>query len=719
MTLRLATALLLTSLMLVPSFSQADTFGARSCEDFGNGRDYDGFGYDERRGHPSEFDPGPVGKDKESWLKLFGQIPNYRRIGSYIMQDRSEVFRWAVGPMWYRGRLGKNEVKVFVVGQEGAQDENITNRAFTGSTGTRVQKFLNHLGIYESYIFLNTFVYTLGFFEMDGKSNGGQRVTKANIPSKVDNYVALEQVWQSPIVEYRNSLFDNVVKQNPDSLKLIMSVGGGAEDSLATWINARSGNNNCDEKAIDKCDLTKFYEYFESMGVKIKNDLRALSVVHPGSAKFPGGMANVLRSFNAAASTAASIRLSADPQERDFAECNGGQLANRLQDGFKYGYAPVPFKDFSFGTNWRNGKAGTTSNRNGPDKIIVFSENGKYSDGDNFSAKRVVKFEGKWSPKIANDQLKDVDKGLLYGMNENEVAYEPPRYSDWGESSGDLDRVKNFDSGPSSKAKAKALMDWPDFTQIDEEAFVSDPSFGFGPSYRGNTKNPKYVIIADQMSHTDMFSTRALTGTGGQFLQTFLNRYELDGKYLILRPLPVDTLGIETEEKVKLATSKDDSGKSAVDTMKGIFKELPKRLKVFTMGPVAKAVAEEMGLSYMELEQPKENTSHVEQWVQTATKAKLFTGLDFLIERDHLRKMLAIPRGDLPYSSRWWMGTTGDNASRGEAKKSSEAGEYIGNYYQLDAPWWVNSKMRNQDPRPMTAKETEASDAAMDFMGLK
>ena len=31
--------------------------------------------------------------------------------------------------MWYRGRLTPNSVKVFVVGQEGAQDENVSNRS--------------------------------------------------------------------------------------------------------------------------------------------------------------------------------------------------------------------------------------------------------------------------------------------------------------------------------------------------------------------------------------------------------------------------------------------------------------------------------------------------------------------------------------------------------------------------------------------------------------
>ena len=125
---------------------------------------------DSRRGSPAMFDPGPA-KDS-GWAELFGQAPNYRGLGievKKIQAERNELkpeennsdekFRWMMGPMWYRGRLGTNQVKVFVVGQEGAQDENVTNRAFTGSTGTKTQNFINHLGVYSSYVFMNTYVY--------------------------------------------------------------------------------------------------------------------------------------------------------------------------------------------------------------------------------------------------------------------------------------------------------------------------------------------------------------------------------------------------------------------------------------------------------------------------------------------------------------------------------------------------------------------------------
>src|SRR5262245_28734935 len=109
------------------------------------------------RGTPWEHDPGPP--RNRSWLRLFAETPNYRGIG--VAFGGHELFRWHFGPMFYRGRLGDGQVKVLVVGQEGAQDESLSHRAFTGGTGARMQHFLTHLGIVRSYLFLNTFVYPI------------------------------------------------------------------------------------------------------------------------------------------------------------------------------------------------------------------------------------------------------------------------------------------------------------------------------------------------------------------------------------------------------------------------------------------------------------------------------------------------------------------------------------------------------------------------------
>jgi hypothetical protein len=53
------------------------------------------------------------------------------------------------------------------------------------------------------------------------------------------------------------------------------------------------------------------------------------------------------------------------------------------------------------------------------------------------------------------------------------------------------------------------------------------------------------LILADQQSHDDLFTGRALTGESGQHMQAFLEAMGIRSKYLIIRVLPVDTLDDE------------------------------------------------------------------------------------------------------------------------------------------------------------------------------
>ena len=108
------------------------------------------------RGNPWEHDPGPTGAS--GWAELFAETPNYRGLGLAVVGR--EAFRWHHGPMFFRGRLD-GSAKVVIVGQEGAQDESLSHRSFTGGTGARMQHFLRFLGLDRSYLFLNSFVYPI------------------------------------------------------------------------------------------------------------------------------------------------------------------------------------------------------------------------------------------------------------------------------------------------------------------------------------------------------------------------------------------------------------------------------------------------------------------------------------------------------------------------------------------------------------------------------
>src|SRR5215469_673819 len=105
------------------------------------------------RGDPWEHDPGPPGPG--GWAELFAATPNYRGLGQAVLGR--EAFRWQHGPMFFRGRLD-GSARVLVVGQEGAQDESLSHRSFTGGTGARLLSLLRFPGFVRSSLSLPSFV---------------------------------------------------------------------------------------------------------------------------------------------------------------------------------------------------------------------------------------------------------------------------------------------------------------------------------------------------------------------------------------------------------------------------------------------------------------------------------------------------------------------------------------------------------------------------------
>lgn len=628
--------------------------------------------FDARRGSPAEYDAGAPADSK--WIELFGTTPNYRAIGIEALGGKAksdEKFRWEFGPMWYRGRLTPESVKVFVVGQEGAQDENVSNRAFTGSTGTRTQRFLNHLGIYRSYLFLNTFVYTInGQLEDDPR------------------FKWLEQGEESPIVDYRHKLFDNMMVTNANTISLFMGVGSGGKASLATWVNSRGGKcstawemKNCDTRGMKKW-------FKDNYGVDIKNEILAIGVPHPGGANPNLGgdaaMENIKAGFSGAAQRVAAYKVANKnwlPQDID-EKATPEELVARLQAGYTYkGYAPIPFRDFAFNTNWRMGSEGTTSNRWGANSIQVYSDAGEYNDKNS---------QFPYKPQ-------DLDSGMnakgtaLIGMGPRDLPYESPRYyaGKWS-----ADRP-DFDYGPCGYlrydqpacALAQALVSWPNLKQLGIN-FISHESFGYTGTYRGRAKGAQVYVMMDQTSHDDFFSARAVTGAEGQKLQAMLSKTGVGLNYFIQRTLPVDTLGMNTVDLIAGATKPE-----MIATYKRIYDSVAQNSEikvVLAVGPVARAVVNTLrpaGVQIVELANLNSLSADNDaiRLVSQAlgTQASNYNG-----------ELMTIPREDLPYHSRWWMGSSGDRGYRGENYSQ-------GNYYRVYAPQWVSRLY----PLPLTKEE--------------
>ncbi|MCM2354831.1 MAG: hypothetical protein NDI63_14520, partial [Pseudobdellovibrio sp.] len=636
--------------------------------------------YDARRGSPAEYDAGAPADSK--WIELFGSTPNYRALGVEALGGTAktdEKFRWEFGPMWYRGRLTPESVKVFVVGQEGAQDENVSNRAFTGSTGTRTQRFLNHLGIHRSYLFLNTFVYTInGQLEDDPR------------------FKWIEQGEDSPIVEYRHKLFDNMMATNANTVALFMGVGSGGKASLATWINARGGKCSTAWE-LKNCDTRGMKQWFkENRGIEIKNDILAIGVPHPGGANPNLGgdaaMENIKAGFSGAAQRVAAYKVANKnwlPQDID-EKATPEELIARLQAGYTYkGYAPIPFRDFAFNTNWRMGSEGTTSNRWGANSIQVYSDAGEYNDKNS---------QFPYKPQDLDSGMNE-KKTALIGMGPRDLPYESPRYyaGKWS-----ADRP-DFDYGPCGYLRydqgacdlSEALVSWPNMKSLGIN-YISHDSFGYFGTYRGRGKGAQVYVVMDQTSHDDFFSARAVTGAEGQKLQAILNRSGVGLNYFIQRSLPVDTLGLSTSDLISGVTAPEMTA-----TYKRIYDAVSRNSDikvVVAVGPVAKAIVNSLQLSGVELV-ALNNLSSIE-----ADNAAIKTISQALGTQasNYNGELMTIPREDLPYHSRWWMGSSGDRGYRGENYSQ-------GNYYRVYAPQWVSRLY----PLPLTKEEKEDLAAKM------
>ena len=76
----------------------------------------------------------------------------------------ADGFRTLWGPVFYRGRAN-GTARLLVIGQDPAQTEALTRRILSGQAGRRVQGFVEKLGVTESYLMVNAFLY--GIYNQD------------------------------------------------------------------------------------------------------------------------------------------------------------------------------------------------------------------------------------------------------------------------------------------------------------------------------------------------------------------------------------------------------------------------------------------------------------------------------------------------------------------------------------------------------------------------
>ena len=575
----------------------------------------------QERGEPWDYDPGPPAN--RSWSRLFAETPNYRKIGKAA--TGSEAFRWHQGPMFYRGRLWDGQVKVLVIGQEGAQDESLAHRSFTGGTGARMQHFLRTLGITRSYLFLNTFVYPI-FGQYDAGLS------------------ALAQDPGSAIAIHRARILDYVLERQ--DLHLVVAVGRAAKESVVSWVT-RHGSS-CPDGATDVSSCG---------GAALGPHTRLVGVVHPGSAA-SGSTAPIKADFQRAID---QIKLWTQQDPSWLPPDPDGQ--RDLDLPYVYGSAPIPFRDFPIGSCWRLGRGGTSSNRRDGQRCIqLFSEGGHYNNqGDHPSY-----------PDLAPGSPEG------YAEEPGDLPYEPPKANH-----------KDFDRGPGAAwarllLGGKPGLAWPDFGAL---GVTAHPSLGQGPIYRGRPDAASLLVLADPQGHDDLFTGRALCGEAGQRFQAYLEAIGLTRSYLIIRSLPVDVSDLGLAQRLSLVRDASVSAlqQAIVDRARA---RNPGLACLVSLGPLAADLAGRLdlgGLPHLAL--PGWDAPGAQAAWQAALPA--FQGLAYArdvaspsFQWNGARGQ--IPRQDLPYGSLRWQGSSGDRAQR-----ATDGGQPSPDYYRIAMPDWV------------------------------
>jgi uracil-DNA glycosylase len=574
----------------------------------------------DERGDPWEHDPGPTAAS--GWAVLFAETPNYRGLGRAVVGR--EAFRWHHGPMFFRGRLD-GSAKVVVVGQEGAQDESLSHRSFTGGTGARMQHLLRHLGVDRSYLFLNSFVYPIfGQYTNDLRS--------------------LAQDRRSPIVIHRHQILDKAIIEG--DVRLVIAVGRAAKESIATWIGAHGGSANP--------------EHLEqaSMG-SLPGRVRVVGVVHPGGAA--GGSTGAIR---------ADFQRASD-LVRGWVDADAGWLpadpgVNRnLAAAFQYRSTPIPYRDFPFGTCPRLGRGGTSSNRTDAQRAIqLFSAAGRYNG--------------------AGDRLRygSTADGSRDGYRDDpgDLPYEPPRADPTAFDPGPPADLAKLLLG------METGLVWPDFAAL---GVTAHPSFGVGAIYRGRFRNLSLIVLADQASNDDLFTGRALSGEAGQRLERFLRAAGLTHRYLIVRTLPVDTLDLTQTRRSRLVDQAQVQAlhRALLERLGADNPQASLVLALGPGAQRLAANVAPAGMEVLQLAAAN-STGAAASWqaaldqLAARTYPKDLTNPSFQLGSGRGQ----LPRADLPYGTLRWIGTSGDRAVR---PTDLDLNKPSPNYLKLFAPTWV------------------------------
>jgi hypothetical protein len=200
------------------------------------------------------YDAGPNPKTKmgKELIDILANMPDMPELSEKVMGEQK--FRPAFGPVTWRMLQGKNKTKILFIGQDATHIAEAAGRPATAGFGGRAQDLAAYFGVNEGAAFINTYAYTIkgqyGAFQTPYVLKS-REATEIKLSNFVDNELwLLTQDLDSPIVQWRNSLIDWIIRNNKESIKLIVTFGGAARDSIASFIRGHGGEVKASRQKI-------------------------------------------------------------------------------------------------------------------------------------------------------------------------------------------------------------------------------------------------------------------------------------------------------------------------------------------------------------------------------------------------------------------------------------------------------------------------------------
>lgn len=738
---------------------------------------------------PWAYDPGPD-PDTEMGRELIDIVASQPNMpGISIEMTGQQKFRPAFGPTLWRMIQKPNSVKMLFLGQDGTHIAEAAGRTATAGFGGRAQDMAAHFGVENSAAFMNAFAFTIkgqyaGYkAPLISEENGKKSVNFSN--TIADNGIWLmSQDLNSPMVEWRNRLIDWIIRNNKESLRMVVLFGGPAQDAIGAFIVKHGGEVGAkyteEDLIAKKVKVPVFMaqntggntempipldknnrDMYITMGYKIPyNDL----TIDPSREKDAAKKARMQAQLDAAR---AKLKEAQDDLNKNIdkwypqlaisnagvgksglvhpAQINGYDLAKitingkrtislkglKLSDGSeikndvlvaefphptslssnaatapqKVEAALVPLKKMTKEVGWMiEEDPGQAPSKYRENKPYVY---GRADIGPAFydfgtpknrmvSVSSAYRMSGMAHVVVIGTRDKaDFDKTKLMdmtdakpaaGVSDTEMFNARPRN----------DNIRGvFDMGPGEKM-ARLMKENIDVALIGKmkngqnanpNCKDPEPASSFNVKahplcvgdhgyYRGTFQSPKVLILADPDGFDDILTSRALTGTRGQYLHGLMQDMGVNDKYLVIKTVPFAMDGAtDAEWNVVL-------GQTAAYRQKVLAAILEAGGVELVIGD-GKYAAQE--IQKLKLNIPRvainrvgtENGTGIREAAAEIAKTKKFNAFTAKAQ------MANIPRSHLGFFSRVWEGTSGSRVL--DANSPTEKGTA----FAIVVPKWV------------------------------